>query len=66
MLLLLLNPNSIGGGGGQIDHATQNLESVRVCTIINTASITQISLFDTALVKTNKMSIKKETNKEVK
>ena len=36
----------LGGGGGQIDHATR-----RVCTII-TAIIKQISLFYTALVMT--------------
>ena len=30
-----INPNSIGGGGGKIDHATQNLVKIaRVCTIL--------------------------------
>ena len=43
------NPNSIGERGGQIVHATQNLEKCPCLHYNNIALIKQISLFDTAL-----------------
>ena len=51
-----LNPNSIRGGG-KIGHTTQNLvKRARVRTIIIIYALLQISLFDTALGKPQKIS----------
>ena len=51
----VLTLTALGGGGGQIGHATQSFEEKKCpCSHNNdTASIKQISLFDTALVMTN-------------
>ena len=53
-----INPNSSGGGGGFLHHAKQNLKKKKCpCSHNNkTALITQISLFDTALVRPNTYS----------
>ena len=58
---MLVNPNSIERGEGQIDPATQNLENKGPCLHNNhTALIKQISLFDAALVTQRlKVSIQK-------
>ena len=53
-----VNPNIIVGGvGGKIGHAKQNLvKSARVGTIITLIYIKQISMFDTVSVMTNTSS----------